>query len=292
MSLTNQKRIIFRAKAFVMAAFSTLSTMGFSFYSSPAYAAGRELIVTKSHTDGKDAKAYFIAPTKPTPRGPSTLVVYYHGMVSNIDEPFTLPPGAPIGPILTSIYPHFGFLSVGIAHSWCDPAALADVADAINVVQTKYNFDRIVYIGASMGGCSLLSFINQAPDNIKSKSESILTILSCGDLANLYKLTKEPLVKESLEKVMGGTPAEAKAEYRARSFIPNIKKFPKSVKVIIVSHMEDTTMPPKLQLQLKRALEGNGNKVKFTERKGTHGTWPTPTQFQYYIEHIVHKNLM
>jgi hypothetical protein len=56
--------------------------------------------------------------------------------------------------------------------------------------------------------------------------------------------------------------------------------------------MQDTTMPPKLQNQLYRALVANGNPTKFIERKGTHGTWPTPTQFQFYIDHIVHKRLM
>lgn len=255
-------------------------------------AAGREQITTTSHIDGGPAKAYFIPPTQPNVTGPSTLIVYYHGMTSNIDEPFVVPPGAPTGPIMTSIYPMYGFLSVGQANTWCSPAALQDVGDAITKVQDKYKFDRIIYIGASMGGCSLLSFIEQAPPAIKSKSECILVLVSCGDLANLYKLTSEKLVKESLVKAMGGTPAEQKKEYKSRSFIANIKEFPKTVKVVIISHMEDTTMPPKLQNQLYRALVSNGNPTKFIERKGTHGTWPTATQFQFYVDHIIHKRLM
>ncbi len=257
-----------------------------------AQAAGREQITTTSHVDGKPINAYFIPPTQPNVTGPSTLVVYYHGMTSNIDEPFVLPAGAPTGPIMTSVYPMYGFLSVGQPNTWANPAALQDVSDAIAKVQDKYKFDRIIYIGASMGGCNLLSFIEQAPPEIKSKSECIMVLLSCGDLANLYKLTGEKLVQESLVKAMGGTPAEAKKEYKARSFIPNIKQFPKTVKVVVISHMQDTTMPPKLQNQLYRALVANGNPTKFIERKGTHGTWPTPTQFQFYIDHIVHKRLM
>jgi hypothetical protein len=120
-------------------------------------------------------------------------------MTSNIDEPFVVPPGAPTGPIMTSVYPMYGFLSVGLANTWANPEALQDVSDAIAKVQDKYKFDRIIYIGASMGGCNLLSFIEQAPPEIKSKSECIHgSIVSCGDLANLYKLTGEKLVQDSL----------------------------------------------------------------------------------------------
>ncbi|CAN5470698.1 hypothetical protein BH11CYA1_BH11CYA1_20260 [soil metagenome] len=260
--------------------------------SNTAAATTKEQISTTSHINGAPVSSYFIPPTQPTVRGKSTLVVYYHGMTSNIDEPFVVPPGAPTGPIMTSVYPMYGFLSVGQANTWANPAALEDVSDAINKVQSKYNFERIIYMGASMGGCNLLSFIEQAPPEIKNKSECIMVLLSCGDLANLYKLTSEKLVRQSLEQAMGGTPAEKKKEYKARSFISNIKQFPKTVKVVVISHLQDTTMPPKLQNQLYRALVANGNPTKFIERKGTHGTWPNPTQYQFYIDHIIHTKLM
>ncbi|MFA6213107.1 MAG: alpha/beta hydrolase [Candidatus Obscuribacterales bacterium] len=268
-----------------------LSSVFSNYQFNSAQAAGRELITTTSHIDGGQAKAYFIPPAQPNVSGPSTLIVY-HGITSSIEEPFVMPPGAPTGPILTSIYPSYGFLSVGQADTWCSPASLQDVSDTITKVQDKYKFDRIIYIGSSMGGCSLLSFIEQAPPEIKSKSESILLLVSCGDLANLYKLSSDKTLKDSLVKALGGTPAEQKNEYKARSFIANIKKFPSTVKVVIISHMEDTSMPPKLQYQLNRALASNGNPTKFIERKGAHATWPTATQFQYYVDHIIHKRLM
>ncbi len=281
-----------RVSATLIAATLVFTTFFCNAIFNSVQAAGREQITTNSHMNGSPVNTYFIPPTQPNVTGPSTLIVYHHGMTSNIDEPFVVPPGAPTGPIMTSIYPMYGFLSVGLAHTWANPEALQDIGDAITKVQDKYKFDRIIYIGASMGGCNLLSFIEQAPPEIKNKSECILVIVSCGDLANLYKLTSEKLVKDSLKNTLGGTPAEKKKEYKARSFIPNIKEFPKTVKVVIISHMEDTTMPPKLQNQLYRALVANGNPTKFIERKGTHGTWPTATQFQFYVDHIIHKRLM
>jgi hypothetical protein len=293
---TRQPRVFALTTSRISAALITttlfFSSLFYNALSNNAQAAGREQITTTSHLNGSPVNAYFIPPTQPNVTGPSTLIVYHHGTTSNIDEPFVLPPGSPTGPVMTSIYPMYGFLSVGLAHTWANPAALQDIGEAITKVQDKYKFDRIIYIGASMGGCNLLSFIEQAPPAIKNKSECILVIVSCGDLANLYKLTSEKVVKESLKNTLGGTPAEKKKEYKARSFIPNIKEFPKTVKVVIISHLEDTTMPPKLQNQLYRALVSNGNPTKFIERKGTHGTWPTATQFQFYVDHIIHKRLM
>ncbi len=258
----------------------------------PFAALARETIVTKSHVDGTPVNAFFIAPVKPTEHGKSTLVVYSHGMLSNIEEPFVVPPGAPTGPVLTSIYPHYGFLSVGIPESWANPKVLQDFTDAITRVQDKYHFERIIYMGASMGGCNLLRYIEQAPPEIKDKSECILTLVSCGDLAQLYKISRDEDVKRSIAKALHGTPVENKDEYKARSFIANIKEFPPNVKVVILSNNEDLTVPPKLQTQLYRALIANKNQVKLFQRKGNHTTWPPPVMMQYYIDHIIHKRLM
>lgn len=252
----------------------------------------RETIVTKSHVDGSPANAFFIAPTKPTEHGKSTLVVYSHGMLSSIEEPFVVPPGAPTGPVLTSIYPNYGFLSVGVPESWADPRVLQDFTDAITTVQNKHHFERIIYMGASMGGCNLLRYIELAPPEIKEKSECILTLVSCGDLAALYKTSLDEDVKRSIAKALHGTPVENKDEYKARSFIANIKEFPADIKVVILSNNEDSTVPPKLQTQLYRALIANKNQVKLFQRKGNHTTWPPPVMMQYYIDHIIHKRLM
>jgi len=213
-------------------------------------------------------------------------------MLSNIEEPFVVPPGAPTGPVLTSIYPHYGFLSVGRPEAWASPAMMKDITETITKIQDRYHFERIIYMGASMGGVTLLRYIEQAPPAIKEKSDCILVLASCGDLALLYKLSLDELVKTSIAKALHGTPSENKKEYLSRSFIPNIKDFPSTIKVVILSNNEDTTMPPKLQLQLNKALLANHNPVKLFQRKGNHTTWPGSVMMQYYIDHIIHKKLM
>lgn len=136
--MTMKLKIMKMAKtAHLIACFCLLSSA-----LAPLAAEAREEIIGISNIDGGQNRAFFIPPAKPTEIGQSTLVVYSHGMLSNIEEPFVVPPGAPTGPVLTSIYPHYGFLSVGRPEAWASPAMMKDITDTITKIQDRYHFNR------------------------------------------------------------------------------------------------------------------------------------------------------
>lgn len=217
-----------------------------------------------SHFDG--TQDYFaVAPNviKPQPGG-YTLIVYLHGMGHSFMEPFTSPIEHPIAYAVTTTNPSLIFLSCNYRRqaAWASDAALADISQNIRETLQQYPIKQIVLMGCSMGGCVSLTYAALAPDEIKEKMTGVVSIEGAGDLAALYKQTDEPTVRGALNQCFGGPPDQAQSNYAAKSFISNIEKVPKKLRVAVISAREDKVVPPPLQAEIIKVCQSNSIEAK------------------------------
>jgi hypothetical protein len=244
----------------------------------------------QSAIDGASQKAWFAPPT-PGDTEPPTLIVYSHGMTGGYMEPFVIGKKMPLASLVASAHPKYGFLSLGRENSWMCDGVLQDMTNMINRVTKDYPVDRIILMGTSMGGSTMLTYAEKAPENIKSKIIGVLAIYPAGDLYRLYELTTNKLIEKSVKKALEsgpGTPRELNAQ---RSFIPNIQLMPKTTKVAVISAEEDVFVPTKLQKDIVKACKSNQIPVKFIPVPGDHGTLPPPNRVLVGLDFVNYKNI-
>jgi pimeloyl-ACP methyl ester carboxylesterase len=208
----------------------------------------------------------------------NTLVVYLHGMGSTYLEPFTCPQGTTIAQAISNKYPDVCLLSCNYRKesSWGSDEAMSDITQNIRAVLQQFPIKRIVLMGTSMGGCTVLSYAVQAPADIKEKLAGIVSVEGAGSLKKLYDLTDNRTVKGAIAAAMGGTYENAAAMYQRKSFLPNITGLPKSVRVAIVSARLDHIVPPALQDDLLAALQSRHYRAKLLPVDAAHGAPPAP----------------
>lgn len=229
--------------------------------------------VYRSHVDGMEDAFGMLAPLAPAPARGLTLVVYMHGMGSNFLEPFVNPADTPIASAITSKDPNIVFMSVNYRGkaSWGNEAAISDINQNIRQVMEEYPIDKIILVGTSMGGCTVLNYATKAGSDIKSKLEGIVSVESAGDLTTLYQQTNHPQVKGAMIEALGGTPEQKPDAYLGASFLHNIANLPKQVNVAVVSAKQDRIVPPSLQRDIVEALNKQGVHVKLIEVDEGHG---------------------
>lgn len=255
----------------------------------PAFAEVKELVY-KSAIDGAMDKAWYAPPT-PNDKEPQTLVVYSHGMTGGYLEPFTIGKKMPLASLIASAHPTYGFLSLGRAHSWISQGVLEDMTNMINKVTAQNPVERIILMGTSMGGCTMLTYAEKAPENIKSKVIGVLAIYPAGDLYKLYQTTASKDVEKSLKVTLEAGPGTPKEINNERSFIPNIKLMPQSTKVAVISAEQDIYVPVKLQKDIVRVCKANHIPVKFIPVPGDHGTLPPPNRVLVGLDFVNYKNI-
>lgn len=237
--------------------------------------AGEPLIrrVYRSHFDGLEDAFGILAPLAPPPARGLTLVVYMHGMGSSFLEPFVNPADQPLAKAIAEKDPSVVFVSVNYRGkaSWGNDASISDINQNIHQVMEEYPIDKIILVGTSMGGCTVLNYATKAPADIKAKLQGIVSVESAGDLAQLYKETNHPAVQGAMIEALGGTPEQKPDAYLNGSFLHNIGNLPKNVNVVVVSAKEDRIVPPRLQRDIVEALNKQGVHVKLIEVDEGHG---------------------
>jgi dienelactone hydrolase len=237
-----------------------------------------------SHVDNK-LDYFALAPTAVNaPKGNVTLIVYLHGMNGDYLEPFEMPKGKPMGPVLIEHCPNALILSCNYRGraSFGNNAALADISQNIHQIMEMYPIQKIVLVGTSMGGMTVLNYAAAAPPDIQNKISGIVSIEGTGDLAKLYDVTKEPSIKDALVKSFGGTPKQVPQVYRNHSFIYNKSRLPQRVRVAIVSSNRDQLVPPELQNDVVQALNSNRNPNKLIQLDSAHVFVPDSTVLQAF----------
>lgn len=235
-----------------------------------------------SHVDNK-LDFFALAPTAVNaPKGNITLFVYLHGMNGDYLEPFEMPKAKPMGPVLIDHYPNALILSCNYRGraSFGNDAALADISQNIRQIAEQYPIQKIILVGTSMGGMTVLNYAAAAPPDIQNKIAGIVSIEGTGDLAKLYEVTKEPTIKIALVKALGGTPSQIPQVYRNHSFIYNKSRLPQRVRVAIVSSNRDQLVPPELQHDVIDALNSNRNPNKLIQIDSPHVFVPDNTVIQ------------
>jgi pimeloyl-ACP methyl ester carboxylesterase len=209
-----------------------------------------------SQLDGQE-DFYAVLPPSISGRLDYILIVYLHGMGSNYLEPFVYPEPTSVATSFANRWANVCVLSCNYRQqaSWGSDAAMADISQNIREIEQQYPIKQIVIAGTSMGGCTALAYAVQAPDDIKEKIVGVLSVEGAGDLAKLYLTTRNPQVQAALQSAMGGTPATAPTEYARKSFIPNVDKLGKNVRVAVVSATQDVIVPTPLQQDIVQALQ-------------------------------------
>ncbi len=249
----------------------------------PANEIGSQQVSRRTFASLVDGTEDYIAVLAPSMSGrlDNTLVVYLHGMGSNYLEPFSNP-GESIAAGLSKRYANICLLSCNYrkAASWGSDNAMSDITQNIRELMQQYPIDKIVLMGTSMGGCTALTYAATAPEDIKKELCGVVSVEGAGDLARLYATTKHPQVKMAMVDALGGTPTSAPAQYKKKSFLPNIDGLPKGTRVTVVSATRDVIAPVVLQTELIAELESRQFKVKRIDVDSGHGAPPSAVYTQ------------
>lgn len=221
-------------------------------------------------------------PVVPNKTEKSVLIVYLHGMGSTCMEPYIAPKKKPIIDAVREKIGEAAFTSLPYrgTSSWLNKKALLDVDQNIRAVLLRYPVDRVILMGTSMGGCSVLAYSYLAAPDIKEKIKAVIACEPSGDLGELYRTTKQATVKNGIATALGGTPDMVKDEYDRLSILRNIPALNKEVKYIILSSKNDDVVPTSLQTTLVASLKKESIPVSLIEFEERHGVPDT----QYYSQ--------
>jgi pimeloyl-ACP methyl ester carboxylesterase len=143
------------------------------------------------------------------------------------------------------------------ATSWMGPKAEADIIQIIGELRSRYRIGKVILVGASMGGSSVLTFTALHPDLVDG-------VCSENGTANHIEYTG---FQDAIAASFGGSKKEKPDEYKKRSaeFFP--EKF--TMPVAIVVGGKDTVVPPASAVRLGQAIEKFNQQAKLINREQT-----------------------
>jgi dipeptidyl aminopeptidase/acylaminoacyl peptidase len=138
--------------------------------------------------------------------------------------------------------------------SWMGPLAEADIVQMIGDLRAKYNIGKVLLVGASMGGSSVLTFAALHPGLVAGVS-------SQNGTANHLEYEK---FQDAIQASFGGTKAAIPLEYKKRSaeYWPEAFTMP----LAITCSGKDTYVPPDSVLRLASILQKLGRPVLLLHR--------------------------
>ena len=243
-----------------------------------------------SHHDFEPDSYVLSPPVIPPSNNQYTLLVYLHGMGSNYMEPYIMAKKEPIVKSIQESYPGFIFasLSFGKESAWGNEKSVQDINQNISELTHAYPVHNIVLMGSSMGGCVALNYAAIAPAQIRKRITGVVSVESSGDIAKVYTLTKEGVVKLGIMNAMGGSPEQKPDAYRAASLLDHLNEVPRGVKFSIVSARKDKTVPVELQKNLVEELTKNGYENKLFEVDIAH-EFPSAATYIEALDFVMQK---
>jgi pimeloyl-ACP methyl ester carboxylesterase len=147
------------------------------------------------------------------------------------------------------------------ATSWMGPAAEADLVQLIALIRKEYRVGKIILVGGSMGGASVLTFTALHP-------ELVAGVCAQNPLANHVEYAN---FQDAIAASFGGDKKTAPKEYRKRSaeFHPEAFTMP----LAVTTGGKDTSVPPQSVLRLVEAVKRKNPDVLLIHREnGGHAT--------------------
>lgn len=172
-------------------------------------------------------------------------------------------------------------------NSWMGPAAESDVVQLIGELKKKYQVRKVILVGASMGGTSVLIFTALHRDLVDGVS-SQNGIASLMDYDNSFAG-----ISEAIKTSYGGSAGETLAQFRARNPAEFRKRSPLftpgkfTMPVAITVGEKDTVVPPKTTMALAEAIKKTNPDVLLIVRNdGGHSTSydDTASALEFVIE--------
>ncbi len=235
-----------------------------------------------SHFDGQEDSFGVLPARAPKPPAGYDLIIYLHGMGSTFLEPFVCPQQEPIAKQVCDTHPDIIFASLNYrrAWSWGNDAAISDISQNIRELIQRYPVNRIIILGTSMGGCTALTYTALAPDDLKAKIIGAVSAEGAGDLARLFKETKNTTIPPALINAFGGRPEAVPERYAKQSFLSNIQGLRGDTRFSIISASRDTIVPPQFQKELVDILQKRNNATRLLEVNSGHGVPPA----SYFVD--------
>ena len=145
--------------------------------------------------------------------------------------------------------------------SWMGPKAEADLVQLIADVRRRHKVGKVLLVGGSMGGASVLTFAALHPDLVAGVS-------SQNGLANHVEYAN---FQDAIAASFGGTKAEVPGEYRKRS--AELRAEALTMPVALTAGGRDTSVPPHSVVRLAERLERLRRPVLLLYReRGGHST--------------------
>jgi acetyl esterase/lipase len=252
---------------------------------------GPERHTFASHSDGRIQEYAFTPPLVQSGTKDLLLIVYFHGMGSNVMEPFVSPKNTAITQGLAASQPAAAIasLSYRAPSSWLNDAALDDVNQNIRELLQRYPFSRIVLVGTSMGGVSALAYSYLAPPDIAAKLLGVISCESAGDLKKLFSTTSN-LVKNGLIEGLGGTPDTVPLAYEKRSLLLNLPVLSPRLRFAIISASKDSLIKPQLQEDIVEGLKARNIAAKLITIDEQHG-FPPATIYKQGLDFVMDNDI-
>lgn len=134
-------------------------------------------------------------------------------------------------------------------NSWMSAAAESDLVEIIQWAEQRYEPERILLMGGSMGGTSALIFAARWAELL----DGVIALCPATDVREMY-----PAFSEQLCAAYGGTPTQLPEEYLSRSTRCSPGKLP-ALPIAIVHGSDDLVIPVHHSRELVALLQREAN---------------------------------
>jgi len=203
---------------------------------------------------------YRLAKNKESAETP-LLVIYLHGATAHEDQGMT-----------AGIYQNsFGRLALELERreaiyvcpeyrggSWMGAAAEADVSEIIAILRKKYHPKKIILMGGSMGGTSVLIYAARNPKNL----DGGIALCPATDPAKMF-----PRFQDQFLHSYGGSPSEKPDLYQERSAMDHVAELA-TVPLVIIHGSADSMIPVEHSRNLVSKLQELGARIHYIEVNG------------------------
>lgn len=203
---------------------------------------------------------YRLAKTQESAEAP-LLVIYLHGATAHEDQGMT-----------AGIYQNgFGRLALELERreaiyvcpeyrggSWMGPAADADVSEIITILKKRYRPKKILLMGGSMGGTSVLIYAARNPSNL----DGGIALCPATDPAKMF-----PKFPGQFLQSYGGSPSEKPTLYQERSAMNHTAELA-TVPLAIIHGSVDSMIPVEHSRSLVSKLQKLGARIHYIEVNG------------------------
>jgi len=218
------------------------------------------------------------------------LVFYLHGGLAHAEQGFCDGYDGCFGNLRLEVMRRRGvYVSPEYrGNSWMNASAEADIAQLIRQIKAEFGLERVVLMGASMGGTAALIYASHRPQSV----HGVVALCPAADMKALWtdlSARREPMFQtltRSIEAAYSGTPDEAPDEYSYRSALDQAASL--RMPVVIRHGGSDGLLPVWHSRLLVAALRRQGTPVLYDEiPDGEHDSPTRRTPWRDYLDFVL-----